>query len=39
MKLKRDSKFGEKWTCRFKIGINNLTIFDVNTRKFEKFLL
>ena len=31
MKLKRDSKFGEKLTCCFKIDINNLTNFDVNT--------
>ena len=25
MKLKRDTKFGEESTCRFKIGIRNLT--------------
>ena len=25
MKLKRDTKFGEELTCRFKIGIRNLT--------------
>ena len=31
MKLKRDAKFGEKLTCRFKIDIKNLTNFDVNT--------
>ena len=39
MKLKTDTKFGEKWTCRFKIDIKNLTKFDVNTRKFQKILL
>ena len=25
MKLRRDTKFGEESTCRFKIGIRNLT--------------
>ena len=39
MKLKRDSKFGEKLTCRFKTDIKNLTNFDVNTRKSQIFLL
>ena len=39
MKLKRDTIFGEKLTCRFKIGIKNLTNFDVNTRKSQKFSL
>ena len=28
MKLKRDTKFGEKLTCRFKIDMKNLTNFD-----------
>ena len=37
MKLKRDAKFGQKSTCRFKIDIKNLTTFDVNTRKSQKF--
>ena len=37
MKLKRDSKFGEKLACRFKSDIKNLTNFDVNTRKSQKF--
>ena len=37
MKMKRDSKFGEKWTCRLKIDIKNLTIIHVNTRKSQKF--
>ena len=39
MKLKRDTKFGEKLTCRFKIDIKNLTNFDVNTPKSQKFPL
>ena len=37
MKLKRDTKFGEEATCRFKIGIRNLTKFDPSTEKYEKF--
>ena len=37
MKLKRDAKFGEESTCRFKIGIRNLTKFDPSTRKSQKF--
>ena len=37
MKLKRDTKFGEKLTCRFKIDIENFTSFDVNTGKSQKF--
>ena len=37
MKLKRDTKFGEKLTCRFKIDKKNLTNCDVNTRKSQKF--
>ena len=39
MKLKRDTKFREKLTCRFEIDIENLTNFDVNTRKSQKFSL
>ena len=31
MKLKKDTKFGEKLTCRVKIDRKNLTNFDVNT--------
>ena len=38
MKLKRDTKFGKEST-RFKIGIINLTNFDVSTRKSQKFSL
>ena len=37
MKLKRDKKFGEESSCRFKIGIRNLTKFDPTTRKSQKF--
>ena len=29
----RDTKFAEESTCRFKIGIRNLTNFDLSTRK------
>ena len=39
MKLKRDTKFGEESTYRFKIGIRNLTNFDLSTRKSKKFSL
>ena len=39
MKLKRDAKFGEESTCRFKIGIRNLTNFELSTRKSQKFSL
>ena len=39
MELKRDTKFGEESTCRFKIGIMKLTNFDLNTRKSQKFSL
>ena len=34
MKLKKDAKFGQEWTSRFKIDINNLTHFDLNTQNF-----
>ena len=37
MKLKRDTKFGEESTRRFKIGIRNLTNFDPSTRKSQKY--
>ena len=39
MKLKRDRKFGEESTCRFKIGIRNLTNFDLSTRTSQRFWL
>ena len=37
MKLKKDTKFGEESTCRFKIDIRNLTNFDPSTQKFQNF--
>ena len=37
MKLKRDTKFEEESTPRFKIGVRNLTKFDPSTRKSQKF--
>ena len=37
MKLRRDTKFGKESTRRFKIGIRNLTKFDPNTLKSQKF--
>ena len=36
MKLKRDIKFGVESTCDFKIGIRNLTNFELSTRKSQK---
>ena len=39
MKLKRDPKFGEEWTCRLKIGIMNLTNFDLSAQKSQRFSL
>ena len=39
MKLKKDTKFGEKFTCRFEIDIKNLTNFDVNTPNSQNFSL
>ena len=37
LKLKRNTIFVEESTCRFKIGIRNLTNFDPSTQKFQKF--
>ena len=37
MKLKGDTKFGEESSCRFKIGIRNLTKFDASTQNSQKF--
>ena len=37
MKLKRDTKFVEKSTHRFKIDIRNLIKFDPSARKSQKF--
>ena len=39
MKLKRDRKFGEESTRRFKIGKRNLANFDLSTRKSQGFSL
>ena len=39
MKLKRGRKFGEESTCRLKIGIRNLSNFDLSTRKSQRFSL
>ena len=39
MKLKRDRKFGEKSTCRFKIDIENLTNFYLSTRLLNKIYI
>ena len=38
MKRKRDTKFGEESTC-FKIGIRNLTNFNLSTQKSQRFSL
>ena len=34
--MKRDRKFGEQSTCRFKIGIGSLTKIDQSTQKSQK---
>ena len=39
MTLKNDKKSEEELTCRFKIDIRDLTNFDWNTRKSQKFAL
>ena len=39
MKLKRDTKFGEKSTCCFKIGGRKLTNFNLSTQKSQRFSL
>ena len=39
MTLKNDGKSEEELTCRFKIDMKNLTNFDSNTRKSQKFAL
>ena len=36
MKVKRDTKFGEESTGRFKIVIRNLANFDLSTEKPQK---
>ena len=37
MKMKNDAKFKMELPCQFKIDIKNLTNFDPNTRKSQKF--
>ena len=39
MKLKRNTKFGEESTCLLKIGIRNLSNFDLSSRKSQRFSL
>ena len=39
MKLKRDTKYGEESTCRLKIGLTNLTNFDLSAQKSQRFSL
>ena len=39
MKLKRDIKFGEESTCCLKVGIRNLSNFDLSARKSQRFSL
>ena len=39
MKMKNDAKLEEELTCRFRIGMMNLTSFDPSTQKSEKFSL
>ena len=37
MAMKNDAKFEEDLTCQFKIDLRNLTNFDSNTQKSQKF--
>ena len=37
MTMKNDAKFEKELTCQFKIDVRNLTNFDSNTRKTQKF--
>ena len=39
MTMKNDSKFEEELTCQFKTDMRNLTNFNPNTRKTQKFTL
>ena len=39
MKLQRDTQFGEESTCRLKIGIRNLTNFDLSAQKSQRLSL
>ena len=39
MTMKNDAKFEDELICHFKIGMKNLTNFDLRTRKSQKFAL
>ena len=39
MAMKNDAKFEEELTYQFKIDMRNMTNFDPNTRKSQKFAL
>ena len=39
MAMNNEAKFGEELTCKFKIDMRNLTNFDPNTQKSQKFAL
>ena len=39
MRMKNDAKIEEDLTSQFKIGMSNLTNFDSNTQKSQKFAL
>ena len=39
MTMKNDAKIEEELTCQFKIDMKNLTNFDLNTQKSQKFAL
>ena len=39
MTMKNNEKFGEEWTCHFKVDMSNLTNFDSSTRESRKFAL
>ena len=39
MTMENVVKFGEKWTCHFKIDMKNLTNFDPSTQKSQNVAL
>ena len=39
MAMNNDAKFEEELTCQFKTGMRNMTNFDANTGKSQKFAL
>ena len=39
MTMKNNAKFEGELTCQFKIGMRNMTTFDMSTRKSQKFAL